>query len=139
MVNGLFFSGFSEADANPDLGDSCIVETVGLGGFAMAASPAVVGFVGAGTVAEAETYTRTMAEITVGPNPEWTMPALDMLGVPTGIDVRKVVESGIAPVINTAIAHRDPGRGQIGAGVATAPLLCFEKALKGFDETVAKR
>jgi hypothetical protein len=138
VVSGLFFSGFSEADANPDLGDSCIVETVGLGGFAMAASPAVVGFVGAGTVAEAETYTRTMAEITVGPNPEWTIPALDMLGVPTGIDVRKVVESGITPVINTAIAHHEPGRGQIGAGVARAPLACFEKALKGFDESIAK-
>jgi hypothetical protein len=138
VVSGLFFSGFSEADANPDLGDSCIVETVGLGGFALAASPAGVGFVGAGTVAEAETYTRTMAEITVGPNPEWTIPALDMLGVPTGIDVRKVVESGITPVINTAIAHHEPGRGQIGAGVARAPLACFEKALKGFDESVAK-
>jgi Protein of unknown function (DUF1116) len=130
MPSGLYFAGFSAADANPDMGDSAIVETIGLGGFAMAAAPAVVGFVGAGTAADALAYTRAMYEITVGRNPDWTLPALDYAGVPTGIDVRKVVETGIAPTINTGIAHREPGIGQVGAGVVRAPMACFERALE---------
>jgi hypothetical protein len=136
MPAGLYFPGFTEADANPDLGDSTIVETVGLGGFAMGASPAVAGFVGAGTAAEAAKVTRTMLEITVGENPEWTIPALDSLGVPTGIDIRRVVETGLVPIINTGIAHKDPGVGQVGAGVVRAPLACFEAALTAFAERV---
>jgi len=136
MPEGLYFPGFTEADANPDMGDSTIVETIGLGGFAMGASPAVAGFVGAGTAADAANYTRTMGEITVGENPEWTIPALDYLGVPTGIDIRLVVETGLAPVINTGIAHREPGVGQVGAGVVRAPMACFEQALVAFAESV---
>ncbi len=135
-VEGLYFSGFSAADANPDIGDSCIVESVGLGGFAMAASPAVVGFVGAGTLADAVGYTRSMTEITVGPNAQWSLPTLEMMGVPTGIDIRHVVETGLAPVINTAIVHHRSGKGQIGAGIARAPLECFEQALVKFAETM---
>jgi len=133
-VKGLLFAGFSAADANPDIGDSCIVETVGLGGFAMAASPAVAGFIGAGSLSEAIDYTRRMGEITVGPNPEWTIPTLGMAGVPTAIDVRKVLRTGIVPVINTAIAHREAGRGQIGAGLVHAPAASFEQALMRFAE-----
>lgn len=129
MPSGLYFPGFTEADANPDMGDSAIVETVGLGGFAMAASPAVAGFVGAGSAVDALNYTRTMYDITATRNSEWTIPALDFSGVPTGIDVRKVVETGIAPTINTGIAHRKPGIGQVGAGIVQAPLICFEQAL----------
>jgi hypothetical protein len=136
MPVGLYFPGYSAADANPDMGDSAIVETVGLGGFAMAAAPAVVGFVGAGPASEAATFTRSMGEITVGTNPEWTIPALDYAGVPTGIDIRLVVETGIAPTINTGIAHRQPGVGQVGAGVVKAPLACFEAALEAFAETM---
>jgi hypothetical protein len=131
---GLWFPGFSEADANPDMGDSAIVETVGLGGFAMAASPAVAGFVGAGTAAEALDYTRAMGEICLGRNMEWTLPALDFAGVPTGIDVRKVVETGLEPTINTGVAHREPGIGQVGAGVVRAPLACFSAALRALAE-----
>jgi hypothetical protein len=134
MARGLLFAGFTEADGNVDIGDSCITETVGLGGFAMAAAPAVVGFVGAGTLNDAINYTKSMTEITVGPNPEWTLPTLSMMGVPTGIDIRKVVSSGILPVINTAIANKLPGRGQIGAGVVTPPMICFERALIKFGE-----
>ena len=130
MPKGLYFAGFTEDDANPDMGDSTIVETVGLGGFAMAASPAVAGFVGAGTAAEALNYTRAMFEITAGRNPDWTLASLDFAGVPTGIDVRKVLEAGVAPTINTGIAHRKPGVGQVGAGVVRAPLACFEQALE---------
>jgi hypothetical protein len=126
---GLYFPGYSAADANPDIGDSAIVETVGLGGFAMAASPAVAGFVGAGSAADALDITRSMYDIAVGRNPDWTMPGLDFAGVPVGIDVRKVVETGIAPTINTGIAHRKPGIGQVGAGTVKAPLRCFEDAL----------
>ncbi len=129
MPKGLYFPGFSEADANPDMGDSAIIETIGLGGFAMAASPAVAAFVGAGSAAAALGCTREMYEITVARNAAWTIPALDFAGVPTGIDVRRVVEGGIAPTINTGIAHRQPGIGQVGAGIVRAPLACFEQGL----------
>jgi hypothetical protein len=136
MPEGLYFPGFTEADANPDIGDSTIVETIGLGGFAMGASPAVAGFVGAGAASEAGNFTRTMSEITVGENPEWTIPAMDYLGTPTGIDIRLVVETGLAPTINTGIAHKNPGVGQVGAGVVRAPMACFEKALLALAESV---
>jgi hypothetical protein len=134
MPSGLYFPGYSEQDANPDMGDSAIVETIGLGGFAMAASPAVAGFVGAGSAAEAANYTRAMYEITVGRNPDWTIPGLDFAGVPTGIDIRKVVQTGIQPAINTGIAHKKAGVGQVGAGIARAPMLCFEQALGALAE-----
>lgn len=134
MARGLLFAGFSDADGNPDIGDSCITETVGLGGFSMAASPAVVGFIGAGSLADAIGYTKSMAEITVGPNPQWALPTLDMMGVPTGIDIRKVLATGLLPVINTAIANKLPGRSQIGAGIVNPPLTCFEQAFVKFAE-----
>jgi hypothetical protein len=129
MPRGLYFPGYGAADANPDIGDSAILEAVGLGAFAMAAAPAVAGFVGAGGFAEALAYTRAMGEIAAGRNPRWGIPALEFAGAPAGIDVRRVVETGVAPAINTGIAHRLPGVGQVGAGVARAPLACFEKAL----------
>ncbi len=136
MPEGLYFPGFTEADANPDMGDSTIIETIGLGGFAMAAAPAVAGFVGAGAASEAATTTRAMAEITLGENPEWTIPALDYAGVPTAIDIRLVVETGLAPTINTGIAHREPGIGQVGAGVVKAPMACFTQALRGLAKNL---
>jgi hypothetical protein len=129
MPQGLYFPGYSEKDANPDMGDSAIMETIGVGAFAMAAAPSVVGFVGAGSVRDAFEFTSAMSEITLARNPRWTMPVLDGQGVPTGIDVRRVVETGIQPAINTGIAHRKPGIGQVGAGVARAPLACFEQGL----------
>jgi hypothetical protein len=132
MPRGLYFPGFSAADANPDLGDSAIVETFGLGAFAMIASPAVAQFVGVGGLAEARRYTEEMMEITVGRSPHLLLPTLDGLGVPTGIDVRRVVETGLVPWINTGIAHRQAGIGQIGAGVVQAPLECFVQALEAF-------
>ncbi len=137
MPRGLYFPGFTEKDANPDMGDSTIVETIGLGGFAMAASPAVAGFVGAGGAADAVTYTNQMAEITCARNPEWTIPALDFAGVPSGIDICKVMNSGITPTINTGIAHREPGIGQVGAGVVNAPLGCFEQACVALSERLS--
>ncbi len=136
MPEGLYFPGFTEADANPDMGDSTIIETIGLGGFAMAAAPAVAGFVGAGAASEAANTTRAMGEITLGENPEWTIPALDYAGVPTGIDIRLVVETGLAPTINTGIAHKEPGIGQVGAGVVKAPMACFAQAVRGLAETL---
>ncbi|MDQ7819232.1 MAG: DUF1116 domain-containing protein [Armatimonadota bacterium] len=132
QARGLYFPGYGPEDANPDLGDSAIVETVGLGGFAMAAAPAVVGFVGLPSAREAESITRAMGEITAGRSPHWRIPALDFEGVPTGIDIRKVVALQIAPVINTGIAHRRAGVGQIGAGVVRAPLEAFQRALEAF-------
>jgi hypothetical protein len=136
MPEGLYFPGFTAADANPDMGDSTIVETVGLGGFAMAAAPAVAGFVGAGAASSAADTTRTMGEITLGENPEWTIPALDFAGVPSGIDIRLVLEAGLAPTINTGIAHKEPGIGQVGAGVVRAPMACFELALTALAESL---
>jgi hypothetical protein len=130
MPQGLYFPGFSAADANPDIGDSAILEAIGLGAFAMAAAPAVAGFVGAGGFREAVAATRAMSEIALAGHPQWKIPALEFAGVPVGIDARRVVESGIVPAINTGIAHRRAGVGQVGAGVARAPLACFEKALR---------
>ena len=129
MPQGLYFPGFSAADANPDIGDSAILEAVGLGAFAMAAAPAVAGFVGAGGFADAVASSRAMSEIALARHPQWKIPALEFAGAPLGIDARLVVETGIAPAINTGIAHRRAGVGQVGAGVARAPLACFEKAL----------
>ena len=129
---GLYFPGFGPADANPDIGDSAIVETVGLGGMAMAASPAVAGFVGAGGLREAIATTEEMAEICLGEHHHFRMPTLDDRGTPVGIDIRKVVETGITPLINTGMAGKVPGTGQIGAGVVRAPLACFEAALDAF-------
>ncbi|MGH7392809.1 MAG: DUF1116 domain-containing protein [Candidatus Rokuibacteriota bacterium] len=129
MPAGLYFPGFSAEDANPDMGDSAIVETVGLGGGAMAASPAVARFVGAGGMAEARAATDEIREICAGDHPHFRIATLDERGAPVGIDVRRVVETGITPLINTGIAGRTAGTGQIGAGVARAPLGCFTRAL----------
>jgi hypothetical protein len=96
----------------------------------MAASPAVAGFIGAGALSAVGDFTRAMGEITIAQNPEWTIAALDFAGVPTGIDVRLVVDTGITPIINTGIAHREPGIGQVGAGVVRAPLACFQQAVR---------
>jgi len=128
-VNGLYFPGYSIADAAPDLGDSAITETCGIGGFAMASALAIVKFIG-GTPDEALGYTRSMVDITMGRNPAFTLPALNFAGTPAGIDIRKVVDSGVEPVVNTGIAHKDAGVGQIGAGITRAPLPCFTKAVE---------
>ena len=136
MPQGLYFPGFSAKDANPDMGDSAIMESIGLGAFAMASAPAVAGFVGAGGAAEAAGFTRAMSEIALTRNPRWTMPSLDFQGVPAGIDVRRVVDTGIQPAINTGIAHRKPGIGQVGAGVARAPLACFEQGLRALAKSL---
>jgi len=132
VPEGLWFPGYSAADANPDVGDSAITETAGLGGFAMAAAPAIVQFVG-GTVDDALRYTREMYEITLGENPVYQVPALGFRGTPTGIDLRLVLQTGIQPLINTGVAHREPGIGQIGAGLVRAPWECFVDALAAID------
>ena len=128
VPEGLYFPGYGPEDANPDLGDSAITETFGIGGFAMAAAPAIVRFVG-GSPADALEFTRLMGRITLARNPSYQLPPLGFVGTPTGIDARRVVDSGIAPVINTGIAHRQAGIGQIGAGIARAPIACFMAAL----------
>jgi hypothetical protein len=128
-VDGLYFPGYSVADAAADLGDSAITETAGLGGFAMAAAPAIVKFVG-GSATDALHHSLRMREITVGANPAFALPALDFAPAAAGIDARKVVDRGVLPVINSGIAHREAGVGQIGAGVTTAPMGCFIKAVR---------
>ncbi len=128
-IQGLFFAGFGLDDANPDIGDSAITETSGVGAFAMAGAPAIVQFIG-GTPADALRYTREMYEITVTRNPQFGLPPLDFQGTPTGIDIRQVCRLNMPPVINTGIAHRLPGIGQIGAGIVHPPMECFEEAVK---------
>ncbi|MGO9308487.1 MAG: DUF1116 domain-containing protein [Spirochaetia bacterium] len=137
MVEGLYLPGFGPADAAPDLGDSVITETAGIGGFAMAAAPAIVQFVG-GSPKDAVAVTRRMYEITVTENDVYRIPILDFRGTPTAIDLRKVVETGILPAINTGIAHKEPGVGMVGAGLVKPPENCFKDALAAFAEAYAE-
>lgn len=127
---GLYFSGYSQEDANPDMGDSSIVEAFGVGGMAMVAAPGVTRFVGAGGFSDALTTSEEMSEICISRNSNYSIPTWDFQGTCLGIDIRKVVETGITPVINTGIAHKNAGIGQIGAGTVRVPLECFVKALE---------
>ncbi|GAB1366487.1 DUF1116 domain-containing protein [Candidatus Cloacimonadaceae bacterium] len=129
VPDALYFPGYSKADANPDIGDSAITETGGLGGFAIAAAPAIVQFVG-GSASEALSYTLSMFDICFGESSSYQIPALDFRGTPLGIDVVKVIENNLAPVIDTGVAHKNPGVGQVGAGVVNAP---FEPFIKAFE------
>ncbi len=133
VVKSLYFPGFSEKDACRDIGDSVITETAGIGGFAMATAPALVTFIG-GAPRDAINTTLDMYEITYGEHKQFTIPFLDFRGTPTGVDIRKVVEKQITPRVNTGVAHKDPGVGQVGAGVASAPMSLFEDALVAFAE-----
>ncbi len=130
---GLFLGDYGPDDANPDIGDSAITETAGIGGFAMAAAPAIVRFVG-GDVPFALATTRRMYEITLGENPAFGIPVLEFRGTPTGIDVTAVVRTGILPQINTGMAGRVPGTGQVGAGLVTPPAQVFPAALRALAE-----
>lgn len=137
MVEGLYFPGFSIADANPDMGDSAISETAGLGGFSLGGAPAIVQFVG-GTIEDGIRYIKQMYEITWTENRNYTIANMNFRGSPAGVDIRKVVQTGILPVITTGIAHKERGRGQIGAGITNPPMECFEKALLAFHEKFSK-
>lgn len=133
VPDGLYFPGFTAADANRDIGDSTITETAGIGAFAMAAAPAIVTFV-SGTPQDAINATLEMYEITVAEHSAFTIPTLGFRGTPTGVDIRRVVELGITPRINTGIAHREAGVGQVGAGLVRPPLSVFEDALLAFAD-----
>lgn len=135
VPRGLYFPGFTAEDGNPDMGDSAITETAGIGAFAMAGAPAIVTFVG-GTVQDALRATLEMYEITLAEHETFRIPALDFRGTPTGIDIRKVIRTGILPRINTGIAHRRAGVGQVGAGLVRPPRACFEAALRAMAEAV---
>ena len=132
-VKGLYLPGFSEEDANPDIGDSTITETAGFGGFAMAAAPAIARFVG-GTPQDALEATLEMYEICYTEHEHFTIPALNFRGTPLGIDVRRIAETGILPRLNTGIAHKEPGIGMVGAGVLRAPEKCFMEAFEAVKE-----
>ncbi len=133
MVEGLYLPGYSAKDAAPDIGDSVITETAGIGGFAMAAAPAIVKFVG-GTPADAVATTLRMYEITAAENDTYQIPALDFRGTPTGVDLVRIIETGILPAINTGIAHKEPGVGMVGAGLVKPPLRPFKEAFAAFVE-----
>jgi hypothetical protein len=138
LADGLYLGDYGPDDANPDIGDSAITETAGLGGFAMATAPAIVRFVG-GSVPDALATTRRMHEITLGENPRWSVPVLEFQGTPTGIDVTKVCRTGILPQINTGMAGKLAGVGQVGAGLVTPPAEIFPKALARLAELAAAR
>jgi hypothetical protein len=129
MIDGLYLPGYGPEDANPDIGDSTITETVGLGGFAMAAAPAIVRVVGGGAE-DALEATRAMYDISWGESRSYQIPALGFRGTPFGIDCREVVHSRVLPFVNTGIAHREPGVGQIGAGLVKPPMEAFVKAVR---------
>lgn len=131
--DGLYFPGFTADDASGDIGDSTITETAGIGAFAMAAAPAIVNFI-SGTPELALNTTLSMYEITVAEHTAFTIPALGFRGTPVGVDIRKVVELGVRPQINTGIAHREAGVGQVGAGLVLPPMNVFEEALVAFAE-----
>ncbi len=133
VPKGLYFPGFTEADSSGDIGDSTITETAGIGGFAMASAPAIVTFV-SGTPKDAINATLEMYEICYAEHKYFTMPPLDFRGTPTGIDIRKVVEKGITPRVNTGIAHKNAGVGQVGAGLVRPPMAMFEEAVVAFAE-----
>ncbi len=133
VPKGLYFPGFTAEDASGDIGDSTITETAGIGGFAMASAPAIVTFV-SGTPKDAINATMEMYEICYAEHKYFTIPPLDFRGTPTGIDIRKVVEKGITPRVNTGIAHKDAGVGQVGAGLVRPPMAMFEEALVAFSE-----
>jgi hypothetical protein len=133
VPDGLYFPGFSVADANPDIGDSTITETAGIGAFAMAAAPAIVTFIG-GAPEDAINATLEMYEITAAEHAHFTIPSLGFRGTPVGIDLRRVVELGVTPRINTGIAHKNAGVGQVGAGLVRPPLEIFEAALIAYAE-----
>jgi hypothetical protein len=133
LVEGLWLPGYTAADANPDIGDSAITETGGIGAFALAGAPAIVKFVG-GTPADALNATMEMYEITQGEHTAFTIPSLNFRGTPVGIDVRKVAQTGITPRLNTGIAHKEPGVGMVGAGLVSAPKRCFVSAFEAFKE-----
>lgn len=132
---GLYFAGASADDASPDMGDSAITETGGLGGFAMAAAPAIVQFVG-GVPADAIKHSRRMYEITIAESNAYTVPILNFRGTPTGVDIRLVAQTGILPQINTGIASKRAGVGQIGAGLVNPPMECFTSAITAFANAV---
>lgn len=138
IVDGLWLPGFTAADANPDIGDSSITETGGVGGFAMASAPAIVQFVG-GSSSLALSVTQEMYQICYGEHESFTIPALNFRGTPLGIDVLKVMASGILPFINTGIAHKKPGVGMVGAGLVRAPSQCFEEAYKAFLKALSTK
>ena len=127
----LLFPGFKKEDVGRDIGDSSIMETAGLGGLAIAAAPAIIKFVG-GNVKLAVSKNLAMYEITIGENNVYQIPYFDFRGTPTGIDIRKVVEKNLAPFIDTGVAHKDPGVGQVGAGLLDAPMEVFKKAVVAF-------
>ena len=133
VPKGLYFPGFKAEDASGDIGDSVITETAGIGGFAMASAPAIVTFV-SGTPQDAINATLEMYEITYSEHKYFTIPPLDFRGTPVGVDIRKVVERGITPRVNTGIAHKDAGVGQIGAGLVRPPMAMFEQALVAFAQ-----
>ena len=137
--DGLYFAGYDSDDACPDMGDSAITETFGVGGMAMIAAPAVTRFVGAGGLEDAKRTSNEMKRITIDRNPNLIIPNWDFKGACLGIDARLVVERGITPVINTGIAHKRAGVGQIGAGTVHPPMECFEKAVRAYAEKLGYR
>lgn len=136
IQNALYYPGYGPETSAPDIGDSAVLELIGLGGAAAANSPAVAGFLG-GRMSDAIAATRSMQRICFGQSTKFRLPILDNVGTPVGVDVRRVVELSITPAVNTGIIHATAGTGQVGAGVAWAPLQCFTDAMLDLDRRIA--
>lgn len=130
-IEGLLFAGYTKDDCCADLGDSAITETYGIGWFAMAAAPAIVSFVG-GTVKDAINFSNSMHTITAGESAMYNIPTLNFKPTALGINIMAVIETGIRPVINTGITHKEPGIGQVGAGITHPPMSVFEDIIIEF-------
>jgi hypothetical protein len=132
----LYYADYGAESAAPDVGDSAVLELVGLGAAAAAGSPAVAAFVG-GTMADARATTEELDLVCAGRSTRLRMPIVDLRGTPLGVDARRVVELGITPKITTGVLHTSAGIGQVGAGVAEAPVTCFVDAVMALDRTLA--
>lgn len=136
LPKGLYFPGYGEADANPDMGDSAIVECYGIGGMALGAVPSVTNLIGAGNLMESLEFSFDMNHICIERDPDLAIPNCDFDGTPSGIDIRRVVATGILPLIVSGVAHHQPGVGQVGSGIVTPPMEVMNKALRAFHQLV---
>ena len=131
VPEGVFLEGFGPADAGPGCGDSLAVECAGLGATVLPAAPALWPLVGADEARARRIFEETEL-IALGEHPHYRVPVLGDRGAPTGIDLLRVVETGIRPVIDIVMVHRESGRGMIGFGLTSPPMGCFEQAAQAF-------
>jgi hypothetical protein len=131
MFGAKLFEGFTEADVEIMGGESTFNETAGLGGFAQAAAFPLQEYQG-GSADKMVEANLAMYDITLAEHPELKIPYLGFRGVPSGIEIHRVVETGITPIMDIGVAGK--AGGQIGAGSFRAPMECFQHAVAAYSE-----